>query len=174
MLDLRFPIGPFEWSGSATASQRDEWIGHLDAAPGSLRSAIAGLSDGQLDTQYRPGGWTVRQVIHHVPDSHMNSYVRFRLALTEDAPVIKTYEEGLWAELPDAKGPLVDNSLCLLECLHKRWTALLRSLADDQWQRTFTHPELGGMPLDKTLALYAWHGRHHVAHITGLRQRMGW
>jgi hypothetical protein len=139
-----------------------------------LRRAVNGLSDNQLDTPYRPDGWTVRQVVHHVADSHMNSFIRFRLALTEENPTIKPYAEGLWAELPDAKGPLVEASLCLVDCLHQRWTALLRTLSPEQWTRTFRHPESGVMSLDKALGIYAWHSRHHVAHINNLRARMGW
>ena len=138
-----------------------------------MRAALAGLSDSQLDTPYRPGGWTVRQVAHHVPDSHMNSYVRFRLALTEDEPVIKPYEESRWAELPDARGMPVEPSLVLLESLHARWVPLLRSLSAAEWKRSFRHPELGPVRLENNAALYAWHGRHHVAHITALRQTNG-
>jgi uncharacterized damage-inducible protein DinB len=151
-----------------------QWIEELSAAPANLRSAISGLNDDQLDTPYRPDGWTVRQLVHHVPDSHMNAYIRFRLALTEDTPTVKPYAEALWAELSDAKGPLVETSLTLLDCIHQRWVALLRTLSDDEWKRTFRHPEIGTVSLDKNLALYAWHGRHHMAHVTALRERMGW
>lgn len=139
-----------------------------------MRAAVQGLSPQQLDTRYRPQGWTVRQVVHHVPDSHMNAYIRFKLALTEDAPTIKTYHEDLWAELADSRSTPVETSLTLLETLHERWVALLRSLKDEDWKRSFRHPELGPMPLDANLALYAWHGAHHTAHITTLRQRNGW
>jgi len=139
-----------------------------------LRAALSGLSEEQLATPYRPGGWTLRQLAHHVPDSHMNSYVRFRLALTEDEPTIKPYLEDKWAELSDAQSAPVELSLSLLDALHARWILLLRSIADDGWQRTFRHPELGLMTLEKNLALYAWHGRHHVAHVTSLRERKGW
>lgn len=135
---------------------------------------VAGLNDQQLDTPYRPGGWTVRQLAHHVPDSHLNSYVRFRLALTEDEPTIKPYYEDRWAELPDARTAPIHTSLALLGSLHERWVLLLRSMAPEQFARTFRHPELGLMTLDKNLALYAWHGQHHVAHIAGLRERMRW
>ena len=172
--DLRYPVGRFVWPTAVSQKDRIEWLDSLAAAPSLLRGAVAGLSGEQLDTPYRPGGWTVRQLVHHMPDSHMNSYVRFRLALTEENPAIKPYEESLWAELPDAKGPLVNTSLCLLECLHERWVALLRTLTEDQWKRTFNHPVLGSVSLEKNLALYAWHSRHHVAHITGLRRRMAW
>jgi hypothetical protein len=172
--DLRYPIGRFERPTAISSRDRSQWIATLAGAASLVRSAIAGLNDQQLDTPYRPEGWTVRQIVHHLPDSHMNSYIRFRLALTEDHPTIKPYEEALWAELPDAKGPLVESSVCLLDCLHKRWVALLETLTEEQWKRTFHHPVLGTVPLDTNLALYAWHVRHHVAHITGLRERMGW
>jgi hypothetical protein len=135
---------------------------------------VKGLSDEQLDTPYRPDGWTVRQVVHHVADSHVNSYCRFKLALTEDNPSIKGYDENLWAQLTDGRGGPVEVSLRLLECLHSRWVALLRSLGEAEWKRTFHHSELGPVRLDQNAGLYAWHGRHHTAHITGLRDRMGW
>jgi hypothetical protein len=139
-----------------------------------LRGAAAGLDNQRLDTPYRPGGWTVRQVVHHLPDSHLNSYVRFRLALTEDEPIIKPYDESRWAELTDARTAPVEISLAFIESLHRRWMLLLRSLAPADLARQFRHPELGVVSLDRNLALYAWHGRHHVAHITSLRERMGW
>jgi uncharacterized damage-inducible protein DinB len=138
-----------------------------------MRAAVAGLTEQQLDTPYRAGGWTVRQVVHHVPESHMNSYVRFKLALTEDDPVIKPYDEVLWAKLADAYAP-IEGSLALLDALHQRWVPLLESMKDGDFERTFRHPELGPVRLDQNLALYAWHGKHHVAHITALRDRMGW
>jgi uncharacterized damage-inducible protein DinB len=150
------------------------FIQQIEEAPARLREAVKGLTLEELNTPYREGGWTVRQVVHHVPDSHMNSYVRFRLALTEDEPTIKPYMENLWAELPDARSAPIDLSLGLLESLHTRWVALLRSLTPEQWKRQFRHPELGVVSLEQNLALYAWHGRHHVAHITSLRERMGW
>jgi uncharacterized damage-inducible protein DinB len=139
-----------------------------------MRTAVAGLSDEQLNTPYRPAGWTVRQVVHHVPESHMNSYVRFKLALTEEEPTIKPYFEDRWAQLDDANQAPVGLSLDLLDALHGRWVWFLRSLKDADFQRTFRHPELGTVSLDRNIALYAWHGRHHVAHITSLRERMGW
>ncbi|HVN17637.1 MAG TPA: bacillithiol transferase BstA [Dongiaceae bacterium] len=174
MTDLRYPVGKFRYEGSLSAEQKQTFLEEIAQTPARLRAAIAGLSDSQLDTPYRPEGWTVRQVVHHVPDSHLNSYVRFKLALTEEEPTIKTYAEDRWAELPDTKETPVEVSLTLLESLHDRWVRLLRSLTPDQWKRTFRHPELGPMTLEKTLALYAWHGRHHVAHITELRKRMSW
>jgi hypothetical protein len=172
--DLRYPIGEFQRPDHITDAQRRECIDAIAEAPARLASAVAGLTPVQLDTPYRPGGWTVRQVVHHVPDSHMNAYVRFKLALTEDEPTIKPYEEARWAELADSKTPPIEPSLALLENLHKRWVILLRSLASEQWSRKFRHPALGTLTLDQNLALYAWHGKHHVAHITSLRQRNGW
>ena len=174
MTDLAYPIGKFAWSGPAGAAGRARLIGAIAAAPAALRAAVSGLSEAQLDTPYRPGGWTVRQVAHHLPDSHVNAYVRFKLAVTEDAPTIKPYDEAAWATLADTRTVPVRTSLALLEALHERWVALLQSFDEAAWARTFVHPELGVVPLEKNLALYAWHGRHHVAHVTSLRDRMGW
>ena len=172
--DLRYPIGKFERPESLTDDQRRAYITHIEEAPAKMRAAVAGLNDQQLDTPYRPGGWTVRQLVHHVPDSHMNAFIRFKLALTEDIPTIKPYLEARWAELADAKSPIAP-SLDLLDALHKRWVVLLRSLAPADWQREYLHPEHNRkMSLDQTLALYSWHGRHHVAHITALRERNSW
>jgi uncharacterized damage-inducible protein DinB len=173
MSDPRYPIGKFHYEGTPTPEQRQEFIGNIEQAPGRLRAAVSGLSSAQLNTPYRDGGWTVRQVAHHVPDSHMNAYIRFKLALTEDEPTIKPYMEGLWADLSDSKAP-PEVSLTLLDCIHQRWVMILRAMTDAEWKRTFRHPELGLMTLEKTLALYSWHGRHHVAHVTNLRERMGW
>ena len=172
--DLRFPIGRYRPPHEITGAVREEWIGELESLPHKLRNAVAGLSDSQLDTRYRTGGWSVRQVVHHLPDSHMNSYVRFRLALTEDNPAIKAYEEDRWAELPDARESPLEASLLLLDGLHRRFTALLRSLTANDFARTFRHSDLGEVRLDWTLGLYAWHSRHHVAHITNLRLRENW
>jgi uncharacterized damage-inducible protein DinB len=172
--DLRYPVGEFRFPKSVSAQDLNSFIDQMAATPARMRAAVAGLSDAQLDTRYRPGGWTVRQVVHHVPDSHINSYMRFRLALTEDQPTIKPYEEKRWAELPDARTAPVEVSLALLESLHARWVPLLRSLTDAEWKRTFRHPELGLVSLENNAALYAWHGRHHVGHVTALRERMGW
>jgi len=174
MTDPRYPIGKFNYEGPPSEDQRKKLIDDIAHAPAALRAAIRGLSPQQLDTPYRDGGWTVRQVAHHVPDSHMNAYIRFKLALTEDEPTIKPYMEDRWAELPDTRSTPLEVSLALLDALHDRWVRLLRSLQPQDWQRTFRHPELGVMPLEKTVAMYAWHGRHHVAHITELRKRMGW
>ena len=172
--DLRYPIGKFPIEGAVTPEKMREWIDQIAEAPARLRESVAGLSKEQLDTPYRPGGWTVRQVVHHLPDSHLNSYCRFRLALTEDEPTIKPYDEVLWTELRDARTAPIELSLDLLDALHRRWVVLLRSLGEADWPRRFRHPELGVRNLRQTLAMYAWHGRHHVAHITSLRQRMGW
>ena len=173
-MDLRYPIGPFQYDGPLTDEQRQRLIGQIEATPAKLHAAVEGLSPQQLDTPYRPGGWTVRQVVHHLPDSHLNSYIRFRLALTEDEPTIKPYYEDRWAELDDARHAPIGISLALLEALHHRWVLLVHALKAQDCARTFVHPELGVVSLDKNVGLYAWHGRHHVAHITSLRERMGW
>lgn len=173
--DLRFPIGRFAMPVAAPdEATRQQRIADVAGAPAALRRAVQGLSDAQLDTPYRPEGWTVRQLVHHLPDSHMNAYVRFKLALTEDEPAIKTYEEARWAELGDARTGPIDMSLALLEALHVRWVTMLRSLTPDDMSRVFRHPQWGAISLDRTLALYAWHGAHHVAHVTALRSRMAW
>jgi hypothetical protein len=172
--DLRYPIGKWQRLESLTPDQRREMIDQIEATPAHLKAAVAGLTATQLDTPYRPGGWTVRQVVHHIPDSHLNAYTRFKLAATEDEPTVKTYEEGRWAELPDGKTSPIEPSLALLENLHKRWVLFLRSLGPAEWGRKIHHPEIGIMTLDALLSDYAWHGRHHVAHITRLRERNGW
>ena len=174
MSDLRYPVGKFHFEVPLTEQQKHAALDEVANTPANLRAAIKGLTEAQLETPYRDGGWTVRQVVHHVPDSHLNSYVRFKLALTEEEPTIKPYAEDRWAELADTKVTPIEVSLTLLESLHDRWVRLLRSLTAKDWKRTFRHPELGPMTLEKTLALYAWHGRHHVAHITALRERSGW
>ena len=173
MTDPRYPIGKFSYTGPLSPEQKKQCLADIEQTPAKFRAAVHGLSDAQLDTPYRDGGWTVRQLAHHVPDSHMNAYIRFKLALTEDGPTIKPYMEDRWAELPDSRQP-IENSLALLDSLHCRWTTLLRSMSNADWQRAFRHPELGLMTLEKTLAMYSWHGRHHTAHVTSLRQRMGW
>lgn len=173
-MDLRYPIGEFKYEGPLTDDQRAAFIGKIEETPARMRAAVAGLNDEQLDTPYRPGGWTVRQVVHHVPESHLNSYVRFKLAITEDEPTIKPYFEDRWAELDDARQAPIALSLDLLEALHRRWVWFLRSLKQADFQRTFRHPDLGIVSVEKNIALYAWHGQHHVAHITSLRARMGW
>jgi uncharacterized damage-inducible protein DinB len=172
--DLRYPIGKFQRPASITAADRARYIAEIAAAPARFRAAVKGLSPAQLDTPYRPGGWSVRQVVHHVPDSHMNSYMRFKLALTEDRPAVKGYDEARWAELADSRETPVEVSLALLENIHQRWLVLLRSLSDADFKKAFVHSEMGELSLEQTLALYAWHGAHHTAHITSLRQREGW
>jgi hypothetical protein len=163
---LRYPIGRFQRPNAPIdRAARDAFIATLDEAPARFRSLVAGLADQQLDTPYRAGGWTIRQVVHHVPDSHMNAYIRMKWAMTEETPAIKVYEEQLWAELPEAKTGKVDMSLNLLEALHRRWVAFLRLLPDAAFGRAFVHPEWNRITIAETLALYAWHSRHHAAHI---------
>jgi uncharacterized damage-inducible protein DinB len=174
MTDPRYPIGKFKVEPNPTDEWRRARLAEIEEAPARLRAAVAGLSDEQLDTPYREGGWTVRQLVHHVPDSHLNAYVRFHWAMTEDEPGIKTYQEALWAELPDARTAPIEVSLALLEALHRRWLLLLRSMTAADFARTLRHPDLGVLSLDHMLTIYSWHGRHHVAHITALRERMGW
>jgi uncharacterized damage-inducible protein DinB len=174
MQDLRFPIGPCPRDPDLTPEKRRLWTQHIAETPQKMRAAVAGLSGEQLDTPYRDGGWTVRQLVHHVPDSHLNAYTRFRLALTEPEPTIKPYDQEAWAELGDSRTAPIEMSLTLLEALHLRWVALLQSLADDDFARRFRHPEIGLVTLGEVLGIYAWHGPHHVAHISGLRQRNGW
>ncbi|MBZ5647780.1 MAG: bacillithiol transferase BstA [Acidobacteriia bacterium] len=172
--DPRYPIGPFQYEGPYDPTQRKKFIAAIEQTPARMRAAVKGLRAKQLDTPYRDGGWTVRQVVHHVPDSHLNAYVRLKLALTEDEPTIKPYDEKGWANLADTRETPIDTSLALLENLHARWVKLLRSLKSADYQRTFRHPEAGVRTVDWLLALYSWHGRHHVGHITELRKRMGW
>ena len=172
--DVRYPVGKFEWPARVSADDRTRCIETLAQLPARLREAVAGLSEEQLDTPYREGGWTVRQVVHHVPESHMNSYIRFKLALTEDEPVVKPYDEAAWARLADVLSAPIEVSLGLLENLHRRWVILLEGLGENDWKRTFRHPELGPLSLENNLALYDWHSRHHLAHITRLRKRKGW
>ena len=174
MSDPRYPIGKFTYDVPPDEAGRKKFIDDIEQAPAAMRAAVRGLSPEQIETPYRDGGWTVRQVVHHVPESHMNAYIRFKLALTEDEPTIKPYEEQLWAELPDVPITSLEASLNLLQALHVRLVLLLRSMRPADWKRTFRHPQLGLMPLEKNLALYAWHGKHHVAHVTELRKRMGW
>lgn len=172
--DPRYPIGKFDRNINVTKEMRSGFIKTIETLPTSLREEVENLSNEQLDTPYRDGGWTVKQVVHHIPDSHVNAYIRFKLALTEDNPAIKTYKENLWAELKDTFETPVEVSLNLLEAVHKRWAILLRSLTDEQFERTFQHPEWGSITLAKTLALYAWDSNHHLAHVSELKKRMGW
>lgn len=172
--DPHFPIGPMPQVETLSPAQRREHIGAIRALSGEFRAALEGLTEAQLDTPYRVGGWTLRQLAHHLPDSHLNAYLRCKLALTEDTPTIKPYDEAAWAELPDSRGE-VAVSLALLDALHARWVSLLEGLDESQWVRPFFHPGSGGtVTLDGLLATYAWHGRHHTAHATALRERMGW
>ena len=176
MTDLRYPIGPFQDHAQdrTTAEEKAGLMDQIEVAPARLREAVAGLDDAQLDTAYREDGWTVRQVVHHVVDSHVNAYVRFRWALTEDRPMIKPYDEKEWARLPDAKAAPVALSLDLLDALHTRWLILLRAMTPEDFERRWTSPDFGELSVDTLLQLYAWHGKHHVAHITSLREREGW
>ena len=171
--DLRYPIGKFQWEDGLSEARRREMIEQIAETPAKVRAAVAGLTEKQFDTPYREGGWTVRQVVHHLADSHLNAYVRFKLAVTEREPTIKTYEQERWAELADAKSAPIEPSLVLLESLQQRWAMFLKSLTDADYARKLKHPELGEVNLEKYLAMYAWHGRHHVAHITSLRERLG-
>jgi uncharacterized damage-inducible protein DinB len=171
--DLRFPIGRLSPSASSVPGTRAAHIQTLRLLPERLRAAVAGLNDAQLDTPYREGGWTVRQVVHHLADSHANGYIRGKMALTEDWPTIKPYDQAAWAELADSKLP-IDVSLALIAGLHARWAALLESFTDEDFQKGYNHPEDGRVSLARALAMYEWHSRHHTAHITSLRTRMGW
>lgn len=173
-MDPRYPIGKFQRPTLVDAETLQSAINAIASAPAQLSAAVQGLTAEQLDTPYRDGGWTVRQVVHHVPESHMNAYIRFKLALTEAEPAIKPYNEAEWAKLPDVRDTPLDVSLDLLEALHDRWVRLLRLIEEEQWKRTFRHPDIGVVRLDGCLALYAWHGKHHTAHVTSLRERMGW
>ena len=172
--DLSYPIGKFTEVTPATAAVRAAALADIAALPEKMRAAVAGLSDDQLDTPYRPGGWTVRQLVHHVADSHMNGFIRLKLALTENNPTIKPYDEKTWADLADTRMS-IDVSLDILANVQARWDVVNRELTPAQFERTFFHPELNkSLTLDAQVQLYAWHSKHHVAHITGLRQRQGW
>jgi len=173
--DLSYPFGPFTAPTTIYPTMRTEAIEEISAVPERLRAAVDGLTDAQLDTPYRPGGWTVRQVVHHLADSHLNAYVRLKLAMTEEAPTIKPYDEARWARLVDSRLP-VASSLAIVDGLHARWAELLRTLTTEEFARRWNHPEYPDAPrtIDWLVQQYAWHGRHHVAHITALRQREGW
>lgn len=171
---LRYPLGRFDLSTTVPENDFAKYIEEIATTPARLEKAIQNLNEDRLNTPYRPEGWTVRQVVHHLPDSHINSYTRFRLALTEDRPTVRPYHEERWAELEDGKNAPVEVSLNLLKALHARWVLLLRSMTPEQYQRAFVHPEYGTIRLSTALAAYAWHGNHHIAHITSLRERMGW
>ena len=173
-MDPRYPIGKMEMPKEITTAKRQQAIASIGATPKNLREAVRGLKDAQLDTPYREGGWTVRQVVHHVPDSHMNAYVRLKLALTEDKPTIKTYDESVWANLADSKSAPIEVSQKLLDSLHERWDRVWRSLKAEDFSRPLVHPENGERSIDWLLFVYEWHGRHHAAHITELRKQKGW
>jgi uncharacterized damage-inducible protein DinB len=171
--DLRYPIGRFSAQAGSTAATRSAHIQAFRMLPGQLRAAVSGLSDGQLNTPYREGGWTVRQTVHHLADSHANSFIRFKLALTEDWPTIKPYDEAAWARLADSETP-IEGSLTFIDVLHERWVALLESMTEQDFQKGYVHPVNGRQNLERALAIYEWHGRHHTAHITALRARKDW
>lgn len=173
-MDIRYPIGLGKLTGEITQERRLEWIKDIEEAPIRLRIAVEGLSNDQLDTPYRPGGWTIRQIVHHICDSNINSYIRFKMALTEDIPVIKLWDQESWANLIDARTAPVNVSLDLLDSLHIRWVMFLRSLSDMDFSCTFTHPESGIVSIERNIWNYSWHNRHHTAQITSLRERMGW
>jgi hypothetical protein len=173
MSDLSYPVGKLVFDSDVTPGKRTAWIRQIAETPAALRNAVKGLTEAQLDLPYRPGGWSVRQVVHHVPDSHLNAYIRFKWTLTEQNPTIKPYDQDRWATLADTRLTPVAVSLDLLEAVHARWVTLLESLKADDWERPLVHPENGPMTLDRLLQMYAWHGRHHVAHVTELRKREG-
>ncbi len=174
MNDPRYPIGKPDLKQQFTPDERGVLLDQIAGAPSALRKAASGLTAQQLDTPYRDGGWTVRQVVHHVPDSHLNAYIRTKLALTENEPTIKPYDEAAWAKLVDSRDTPVEVSLAIFDNVHQRWLTLLRSMSDGDFARTFRHPEHGVRTIDWMVGLYAWHGRHHTAHVTSLRERMGW
>jgi DinB family protein len=174
MTDLRYPVGPFQPKASTTRAERDALIHEIGALPAAMEQAVRGLDERQLDTPYRDGGWTVRQVVHHVPDSNMNGYTRLKLAMTEEDPAIKLFDQEQWAKIADVKATPVDVSLSLLANLHRRWLTILTSLDDGAFDRGLIHPDHGRVTIDWLVQMNAWHGRHHVAHITSLRERMHW
>jgi uncharacterized damage-inducible protein DinB len=175
MSDPRYPVGTFQRRDVLTPEERAQCIEQIAAVPRAMRAAVAGLTPEQLETPYRDGGWTLREVVHHVPESHMNSYMRFKFALTEETPTVKPYDEARWAKTPEVRDTPIETSLTMLEALHDRWVRLLRAMSADDFARTLKHPEHDGtMTLDTMLGLYAWHGRHHTAHITSTRERNGW
>jgi hypothetical protein len=172
--DLRYPIGPYQRKPQITAAERTAAIDAIARTPAALHAAVCDLTNEQMNTSYRPDGWTVRDLVHHLPDSHMNAYIRCKLALTEDEPVVKPFDEALWARLPDIQITPAAVSLALFSALHERWVALLRGISPQEFARRLNHPERGILSLDDMVDMYAWHGAHHVAHVTSLRRRMGW
>jgi hypothetical protein len=173
-MDLRYPIGKYDWPASLDSAARQQSLATLESFPSRLEEALAGLSPAQLDTPYRDGGWSVRQVVHHLADSHMHSYLRCKFAASEENPIIKAYDEARWARFEDGAHEPAESSLAILTGLHARWVRWFRSLEEGDWPRQFVHPENGPMRLDVTAGLYAWHSRHHLAHITELRRRLQW
>ena len=172
--DIRYPVGPCEWSAEVSAEEKRQHLRDIAALPVKLREAVAGLAPQHLDIPYREGGWTIRQIVHHIPDSHMNSYVRFKLALTENQPTIKPYDEKLWAEMPEARTAPIDISLDMVDALHRRWSLMLDNMTDADFERSILHPEIGALKVKSMVAGYGWHCRHHVAQIVATRCRMGW
>ena len=172
--DLRYPVGACEWPAEVSAEERRRHVRDISELPAKLRGAMAGLAPEHLDIPYREGGWTLRQIVHHIPDSHMNSYVRFKLALTEDQHTIKPYDEKLWAEMPEARTEPIEISLDMVDALHQRWSLMLQNMTDADFERSLRHPETGALKLKSLLAGYGWHCRHHVAQIVATRRRMGW
>jgi uncharacterized damage-inducible protein DinB len=174
MTELQYPVGKFTWPAQVTAEDRQRYIAQIEESPAKLRAALKGLKPEQMEIPYREAGWTIRQMIHHIPESHMNSYIRFKLGLTEHEPTIKPYDEGAWAITGDVAATPVEVSLDLLDALHKRWVVLLKSMSDADFERSITHPELGKVALKNLLALYGWHTTHHVAQIDAVRRHFGW
>lgn len=172
--DLRYPVGPCEWPAEVSPEDRRQHLRDIAELPAKLREAVAGLAPQHLDIPYREGGWTIRQIVHHIPDSHVNSYVRFKLALTEDRPIIKPYDEKLWAEIPEARTAPIEMSLDMVDALHGRWSLMLRNMTDADFERSIMHPEIGVLKVKSMVAGYGWHCRHHVAQIVATRRRMGW
>jgi hypothetical protein len=172
--ELRYPVGACEWPAEVTAEEKSKHLPDIAALPVKLREAVAGLAPQHLDIPYREGGWTIRQIVHHIPDSHMNSYVRFKLALTEEQPTIKPYDEKLWAEIPEARTAPIEISLDMVVALHRRWSLMLDNMTDADFERSIMHPEIGALKLKSMVAGYGWHCRHHVAQIVATRRRMGW
>lgn len=174
MTDPRYPIGKFNYSGDTSEATRAKLIAEIAAAPAAMRQAVSGLTEQQLDTPYRDGGWTLRQVVHHVADSHIHAYARQKFTVNEDNPTIKPYDEAVWADFADAKTGPVELSLGLLDALHTRWALFLKSLPAEAFARKFQHPETGEHTLGKAMEMYVWHGKHHIAHVTELRKAKGW
>jgi hypothetical protein len=172
--DVRYPVGACEWPADITGEEKRRHLLDIAELPAKLREAVAGVAPQHLDIPYREGGWTIRQIVHHIPDSHMNSYVRFKLALTEDQPIIKPYDEKLWAEMAEARTAPIEMSLAMVDALHGRWSLMLQNMTDADFERSIIHSEIGALKLKSMVAGYGWHCRHHVAQIVATRRRMGW